>query len=105
MNRTRTAIQSFSDGYFILDNANVIGYGGEMDAVIPNDMETQLRKHVTRPLLKIDGTYYWPESQVGVPADTIAINGAEDIHEDSEIFLTKDEHTVELVETGQVPPP
>jgi len=102
--RTDVIVDTFSQGYFILHNVDVVRHSGS-GAIIPLDMELRLREYVTKPLLKLDSTYYWPQGEHGVPADTVAIPEDHDVDGDGNILLTKDPKARELVKQQHVARP
>jgi hypothetical protein len=101
MMAANTQVRPFSSGYALVD-AVPREHGGEY-AIVADDMYTELEKYATRPLLKVDGSHYWPYPEYGVPADTVGVPENPDPSET--VLLAKDETVVRLLQTGQQEPP
>lgn len=96
------SVERFSEAYLLFSDARVIEYPSEYP-VIANDTYEYLNRHVSRPLLKIGGSYFWPKSERTVPPDVVAVpEGTLDDAAGDEVLIATDRQAEELMLSGSV---
>lgn len=98
-------IERFSEGYLLFSDARVIEYPYNYP-VMASDTYEYLNRHVSKPLLKIGGSYFWPKAEFTVPANVIAIpDGIIDDEAGDEVLIAKDRQAEELMLSGSIMDP
>lgn len=102
--RPQARLRDFSEGYYLVENVKCVEFTGNK-AVVNDQLYTLMEQAADKPLIKAGDNHYWPDWEVAVPADTIALPDFGGMNDSPHVLLAKDTRAKDMLHDGSVSDP